>query len=134
MSVIANITGNATVQDNTTNFGPNIALALSSAGLSAYSYLVGESISTSPNVITFPFGVTQLQFVYIQNTGPNTLQVTWVPQGQSSAIVLKLTPSGVPGKAGGAIMFIEPDKTLGISSLTLAAITTATNANVLIAG
>jgi hypothetical protein len=134
MSVIANISGNATVQDSSTNYGPNIALALASAGLSAYSYLLNESISTSPNSITFPFGVTQLQFVFVQNTGQNTLQVTWTPQGGSSNVVLKLTPSGKPGVSGGAIMFLEPDLTLGISALSLTAISAATNATVVIAG
>jgi len=134
MSILANISGNATVQDSTTNFGPNAALALVSAGLSAYSYLNNEVISTSPNSITFPFGVSKLQFVYIQNTGPTSLTCSWTPQGGASNPVITLTSSGKPGVFGGAIMFLEPDLTLGISALSLQAITSSTTANIVIAG
>jgi hypothetical protein len=135
MSVIANIAGNATVQDSITNYGPNIVLTLlNSANLSAYSYLTGETISTSATPITFPFGVTKVQFAYVRNTGQSSLTVTWTPQGGGSNPVVTLTPSGKPGTPGGAIMFVEPDLTLGISALSLQAITSSTSADIIIAG
>lgn len=137
MSVQANITGGFTVQDTSTNYGPLKALAqMQSAGLSAYSYLAAETITTSPTSITFPFGVTKIQALYVRNTGVNSLTVTWTPQGGASNPVITLTagPQATPGTPGGAIMFMEPDLTLGISALSLQAISGSTFADIIIAG
>jgi hypothetical protein len=134
MSVQAAIIGTVSVQDTTTNYGPSLLLSLLSGGLAAYSYLANESITTSPTSITFPFGVTKAQFIFVQNTGPASLTVSWTPQGGSSNPVITLTSSGKPGVAGGAIVYLEPDLTLGVSALSLQSITNTTTANIIIAG
>lgn len=135
MSVYASVTGNAAVYDATTKYGPNVALTLvNTAGMTAYESLIGESITTSPTSITFPYGVTHANFVYVRNTGPASLTVTWTPSGGASNPVVTLTSSGVSGTPGGCILFMEPNLTLGVTALSLQAITNTTTCDIVIAG
>ena len=135
MSVAASIIGNAVVQDTTTGYGPSQLFSpATNANLTAYSYLTNEPIPTSPTSITFPFGVTKLQFLFIRNLGTQSLQVTWTPSGGSSNIVTTLTANSVQGQPGGMIVLYEPDLTLGVTALSLQAITAATVAQIIMAG
>jgi hypothetical protein len=135
MSISASIFGNAVVQDTTTGYGPSqIFSPATNANLIAYSYLTNESIPTSPTSITFPFGVTKLQFLFIRNLGSQSLQVTWTPSGGGSVVVTTLTAGSPQGTPGGMIMLYEPDLTLGVTALSLQAITAGTIAQIIMAG
>lgn len=133
MSIIATVSGGVFLTDSVTGAGPSKPFAnVTNIGLSSYSYLAGQSISTSPTSITFPVGISLLQFVYIRNVGVNLLTATWTPNGGGSNVVLALTV-GANGN-GGFITFLEPDLTKGISALSLQATTAATFADIIIAG
>ena len=129
MSITASVNGNFSIIDNANNSGPQLVFQfIQNNGLTDYSYLRGYQVPTSPTSISFPFGVTKVQACYIRNVGSvNNLTVTWTPQGGSSNPVVTLTP-------GGMILFLEPDLTLGISALSLQSVTTATNADIIVAG
>lgn len=135
MSISASIFGNVVVQDTTTGYGPSQTFTpATNANLSAYEYLTNVAIPTSPTSITFPSGVTKLQFVFIRNLGSQSLQVTWTPSGGGSNVVTTLTAATPQGTPGGMIVLFEPDTSLGITALSLQAITAATVAQVIMAG
>jgi len=129
MAITASVNGNFSILDTLNNTGPQLVFQfIQNNGLTDYSYLRGYQVPTSPTVITFPFGVGQVQALYVRNVGAaNSLNVIWTPQGGGSNPVITLTP-------GGMLLFLEPDLTKGISALSLQSVSTSTNADLVIAG
>ena len=129
MSITASLNGNISIIDSLNNSGPQLVFQfVQNAGLTDYSYLRGYQVPTVPTSIAFPFGFSLAQVAYVRNVGSvNDLIVTWTPQGGSSNPVITLEP-------GGAILFLEPTLVKGISALSLQSVTTATNADIIIAG
>lgn len=90
------------------------------------SFAEGLLIGTSPVTISLPINPTQ--FVYIRNShATQTLQVTWTPNGGSSAIVDVLQP-------GSFLILSEQNLVSGISALSVVANGTATPIDYVLAG
>jgi hypothetical protein len=90
------------------------------------SFAEGSLIGTSPVTISLPINPTQ--FVYIRNShATQTLQVTWTPNGGSSAIVDVLQP-------GSFLILSEQNLVSGISALSVVANGTATPIDYVLAG
>ena len=71
--------------------------------------------------------IVPLQLLMIRNTGSNNLQVTWTPNGGSSAVIQTITPTSF-------IHIIQSSSGQGVSNVSVQAITAPTTMEYVFAG
>lgn len=97
--------------DGVTSLISKVITTTSSCTLIDYS--TSFYVTTTPASLSLP--VSPLQVVYIKNVGStNNVIVTWTPNGGSSAVVQKLTPSSF-------MSFIQNATGQGITALSVQA-------------